>query len=697
MQHLLDLRPTTPLPSDHKPRQGEKSVKASKFGSLMLVVVLGALSSAVAQTAAHNALPYPDATTPKAVDLGELRAQSETTPISVTVALRLPKLDEAEGLLKALHTPGDPQFHHFLTSAQFVARFAPADADVAKVVASLAKYGLAAERTSSTTLKVTGLPTDMERTFAVSLHSYAVPAHGNVSGYTFHAPLGRPTIPAEIAASVVAVVGLDNHPSFRPLHEAAPRALAQARVTAPSSTSGNPPGYLTVTDFANHYDVNPLYKRGVTGSGRTIGIVTLASFTPSDAFAYWSALGLSVKSNRIHIVNVDGGPGAPSDVSGSDETTLDVEQSGGIAPGANIVVYQAPNSFQGWVDAFASAIDANSAETLSVSWANWEWFANFENGPVTDPITGRTVGFAQATHELLVRAAIQGQTFFAASGDGGAYSVNWILGCFGPYSAAHPNSCSQPLTVAYPASDPAMTAAGGTTLPGEQDYCLNPACTPPYYVVNIKHERVWGWDYLDGLCSTLGFTPVACGIFPVGSGGGVSIAFEEPLYQFFLPGTQRSQPNQFWKAGANIVSDDGVPPFYALPPYYPGRNAPDVSFNADPETGYVIYYTSEPSGVSSILTFIGGTSFVAPQLNGVSALLGEYLHHSWTGGRLGLLNFPLYGLARGGRADGKWGAPLNPIAYGDNWFYHGSNGYNLGAGLGTLDVANFADSLRDQF
>jgi kumamolisin len=638
-------------------------------------------------SAARAAVPYPDAATPKAIDLGALEAQSATTPISVTVALRLPELNKAENLLKSLHTPGDPQFHQFLTADQFVARFAPANADVAKVVASLAKYGLTAERTTATTLRVTGLPANMERAFAVSLHSYDVPAHGNVTSYTFHAPLSRPTIPAEISASVAAVVGLDSRPSLRPLHVVAPPNL---RPSSTPATTGNAFGNLTVTDFANDYDVKPLYSRGVSGKGRTLGIMTLASFTPSDAFAYWSAVGLSVNANRIQTVNVDGGPGAPSDASGSIETTLDVEQSGGIAPRANIIVYQAPNTNQGFVDVFAIAIDANSAQTLSISWGAWEWLQNLENAPVTDPITGKTVGTTQAVHELLVRAAIQGQTVFAASGDGGAYDVNNDLGCVGPYSSTQPRSCSLTLSVDYPASDTAITAAGGTTLAGIQEYCLNAACTPPYYVIDLPHERVWGWDYLKGLCTALGYTYLTCGIFPVGSGGGVSTIFEEPWYQNFLPGIQRSQPNQIFQAGDGFAGDFGL--YYALPPYYPGRNVPDVSFNADPDTGYVIYYTSEPSGVFGLDTFYGGTSFVAPQLNGVSALLGEYLH-----GRIGLLNYPLYGSAGNGQARRNRGAPLHAIAYGDNWFYHGRNGYNPAAGLGTLDVANFAEFLRDPF
>jgi subtilase family serine protease len=144
-----------------------------------------------------------------------------------------------------------------------------------------------------------------------------------------------------------------------------------------------------VLDFDGLYDVNPLLEEGITGAGRTIGIVTLAAFTPDDEFVYWKSLGLKVNPNRITIVNVDGGPGAPSDVSGSDETTIDVEQSGGIAPGANIVVYQAPNTSQGFVDVFAKAVDDNTVDTMSTSFGSPEAFNDLAvGGPVTDPFNG---------------------------------------------------------------------------------------------------------------------------------------------------------------------------------------------------------------------------------------------------------------------------------------------------------------------
>jgi kumamolisin len=642
-------------------------------GFVTSFMVLGLLSGAMAQTT-HTAVPYPTQKTPEAIDRGALTAESSATPLSITIALRLRDANEAENLLTALHTPGDPQFHQFLTAQQFAARFAPADTDVAKVTAALSKYGLTVQRATATTLTATGLPSNMERAFSVSLHSYEVGAHENVPGYTFHAPLTRATIPAEISGFVTAVAGLDNRPSLHPMNRTLSPKVKIAKSTAPPTTP-DAPGLWTVTDFADYYDVQPLYKRGVTGSGRTIGIVTFASFTPSDAFTYWSAVGLSVNPNRIKIVNVDGGPGPISDVGGSDETTIDVEQSGGIAPGAKIIVYQAPGTAQGSFDNFAAAIDSNSAETISVSWGDWEECANRGIGDFPTACLPPDRAYVEATHELFVRAAIQGQTLFAAAGDDGAYDNNGDC----PANAV----CNNTLSVDYPGNDPAITAAGGTTLPGLQELCINATCTAPFYDVNIPHERVWGWDYLIGYCNALGFDPVDCGIFPAGGGGGVSSMFVEPLYQFLLPGTQLSQPDQSW-----IVNGDVV---YKLPGYFPGRNVPDISFNADPETGYVLYYTSSVYGYG-ISEYYGGTSFVAPQLNGVSALLGEYL-----GGRMGLLNFPLYLLDRTGQAYAGAKAPLHAISDGDNWFYYGRKGYNPGAGLGTLDVANFADALRGWF
>jgi kumamolisin len=660
------------------------------------LVLLGCVSPAFAQSDAavegravqgRVALPYPTRDTPRPIDRGTFSSESS---LNVTVALRLRNSDEAEALMTAVHTPGSAKFHQFLTPEQFDQRFAPNPADIAKVIAHFSKLGLSVERSTSTTLTVTGSAAALERAFSVSLHTYEVPAHGREMGYAYHAPLTRPTVPEEISGSVMAVVGLDSHPSLRPHHDFAPKGLTlpkQHPVKNRGGTTTNPPGLLTVTDFAQYYDALPLYNQNITGAGRTVAIVTLASFTPSDAFAYWDFVGLDVNSNRIKIVNIDGGPGAPSDKSGSDETTLDVEQSGGIAPGAKVIVYQAPNTNQGYADAFAKAVQSNAADSISSSWGFWEFYQGAEFSPVTDPSTGRNVGLLQAFHELFVRAALQGQSLFTASGDGGAFDVNHDLGC----SSESTPTCTAPLTVDNPASDPAITAAGGTTLPGLLEFCLNAACTPPFFDINIPAERVWAWDYLQPLCVVLGFPdPIQCGTFAVGGGGGVSIDFPIPLYQLLIPGVQSTQPGQKWVLSGEL---DGTPPISTtLPAHFPGRNVPDVSYNADPETGYILIYTSDKDGFE-ILAGGGGTSFVAPQLNGVTALLSQSLH----GTRLGLLNYPLYALALTGQAYKGSHAPLHVISAGNNGFYQGRNGYSPAAGLGTIDVANFAQFLRELF
>jgi subtilase family serine protease len=201
--------------------------------------------------------------------------------------------------------------------------------------------------------------------------------------------------------------------------------------------------------------------------------------------------------------------------------------------------------------------------------------------------------------------------------------------------------------------------------------------------INVPTERVWAWDYLEPLCNALELDPITCGIFPIGGGGGVSVFSPVPFYQRLASGVQTSQPGQ-------ALTDEATAPpetLLAFPAHFRGRNVPDVSFNADPDTGYLIVYTSDVTGFG-VQTFMGGTSFVAPQLNGVTALFGQN-----AGQRLGLLNPLLYSLALLGGAHGP-NAVLNTISAGDNWFYSGRNGYSPAAGLGTLNVAHLAKVLR---
>jgi subtilase family serine protease len=238
------------------------------------------------------------------------------------------------------------------------------------------------------------------------------------------------------------------------------------------------------------------------------------------------------------------------------------------------------------------------------------------------------------------------------------------------------------LSVDDPAANPYITAGGGTTLPGTQIYEIN--ATGQLVTVNIPHERVWSWDYLVPLCDDLGYDPIDCGIFPVGGGGGVSVLFPVPGYQQGQSGLRTSEPKQ------SLVDETQSPPqtLYTLPARYAGRNLPDISFNADPNTGYLILYTSDQSGFGEI-DFIGGTSFVAPQLAGVTALVDGV-----AGGRVGLLNFPLYELASWGALYSGRSPAARDITKGNNEYYKAAAGYDQATGLGVLDVANFAALFR---
>ncbi|MBR0936107.1 protease pro-enzyme activation domain-containing protein [Bradyrhizobium jicamae] len=460
------------------------------------MIFLGVRTVVVAMSVLGTASAYAASREP--VDLGRLTGRVGDQTISVTITLKLRDLAGAEDMMRRVSTPNVPMYMRFMLPAQVQARFGPTEETVTAVIASLRGHGLTVERTTATTLRATGTPTIMEQAFQTSLHQFQQPATDKAPAVTFRAPNTRPVVPVEIASAVGTVVGLSTKPVFHSNVHRARASLANAHVQwsavagADSAPVGNP-GFLTVLDVAARYNINPLYQRGIMGHGRTIGIVTLASFTPSDAFGYWNSLNLKVDPNRLIVVNIDGGPGAPSDASGSVETTLDVEQSGGVAPDAKIIVYQAPNNFQGWVDAFAEAIQSNNADSISSSWDAWEAFANgVLASDVADPFSGQVVTFAQAAHELFVAAALQGQSLFADSGDYGAY---YLAGAIGRGTLGI-GTFTTPLSVDFPAADTAITAAGGTTLP----VTIVAALPSGPLSINVRTERVWSWDYLQPLC-----------------------------------------------------------------------------------------------------------------------------------------------------------------------------------------------------
>jgi subtilase family serine protease len=594
----------------------------------------------------------------QADDVGPTAA-GETLTASLVLKVQHPEALEA--YVAATQDPDSPLFHRFLSVGEFVARFAPRDSDLATIKRYLDRFGIDVTDVYADHLliKVRGTADAFDKAFSVEVHDFVK------RGKRYHRPRHAPRIPLLLRELLVAVIGPSSEPHFRPMHTRAGAELPFQRqspvLPAAGAIATGVPGDYTVGDVANLYHINPLYQANIDGTGQTIGIATLAAFHPEDAFIYWNLIGLTVDPGRLTQVHLDGGAELGADA-GSGETSLDVEQSGGLAPGARLIVYDAPNNDPGFMDLFYKAASDNLVDSLSVSWGSSELAYVPELNEGTD-FTPELMGY----HQAFLEAAAQGISVFAASGDNGAYDAN--QGFNDPFSNV--------LSVDVPGSDPAITSAGGTTTP--VTFRLNNA-PPDIPDLVVRNERVWGWDYVQNYLVKYVGPQFQNVLFPSGGGGGVSFIWPRPAYQAGVDGIRRTEPGQ------SVIVDDGTGSgpvdLFDVPAHFRGRNVPDVSLNADPLSGYLIYSTED----GGLIDGYGGTSFVAPQLNGVSALLSQLTH-----GRIGLWNPMLYRFSSTYRS--RRSSPLVDIVRGDNWFYRGTPGYEPAAGLGVLDVTNLATAL----
>lgn len=294
-------------------------------------------------------------------------------------------------------------------------------------------------------IRLTGTAAALEQAFGTQLHHYE--SHGR----TCRGRHGTLQVPASLADRIIAILGLDTRPI------ATPKIVPHRGPTPPA-------GFLP-SDVARLYGFS-----GVDASGQCIGIVELGGgYTEADNQSAFKAMGLAVPS--IVAVGVGGASNDPTDTSGANgEVALDIQVAGGVAPGARIAVYFAPNTDQGFVDAITQAVhdQANAPSVLSISWGA------AENGWTGQAIAAMSQAFSDAA-QLAV-------TVCAASGDG----------------LATDGASDGKAHVDYPASDPLVLGCGGTKIIASAD--------------KITDETVWN--------SNGG-----------GTGGGISMLFALPAYQ----------------------------------------------------------------------------------------------------------------------------------------------------------------------
>ncbi|MGB8196341.1 MAG: S53 family peptidase [Acidimicrobiales bacterium] len=608
-------------------------------------------------------------------------------------------LDERNaGLLSWEVENGDP---NFLSVSQFAQEFGQTQSNINALESYLSGFGITSNAyANGIDISTTGTASEYNAALSVTQDQYHAPWTGGFGRgggtQTFHGATTDPQLPYRLASFVEGVLGLTN---YSPFSSSAVQATKPAHVTATGGTTtsawsasacealaGLPAACNLPQDFESNYGLNRL-EHQANGSGVTIGIVTLAALDVGAPEVFWNTVANIPNTGRtVTVQNVDNGPTIPPGLTsydaGSGETDLDVEQSGAVAPGANVIVYQAPNTDSGFVDAFAQAASQNIASTISCSWGESESVINYAISQGEE-----TTAYQGAFDEMFQEMAIQGQSGFVSAGDAGAYDDSDELG-------------TTELTVDSPGNSPYITTGGGTTLPWSATFLdTGTGLTAP---VTVSAQRAWGWDYIWQPIATITGLPESeiAESEAAGGGGGFSTIEATPSYQQGVSGThlwsgvQYLQPTDYTNV-SNTSTPFTLPEawnFNATPSvshgFGNGRAVPDLSTDADPETGYLEYSPSftDSDGPGPILEGgWGGTSFVAPQLNGTTALIDSALGH-----RVGFWNPTIYGAAQG------WNSPFTPLSQAgtsnDNLFYTGTPGtiYNEATGLGIPNLGALA-------
>jgi kumamolisin len=330
---------------------------------------------------------------------------------------------------------------------------------------------------------LTGTVEAMSAAFGTELKAYRV----DTTGPHFRGRTGTISIPQELTGSVIAVLGLDNRPVAKP-HFRMRKSHRGVAPRAATSTTFTPPQVAALYNFPTDVD----------GSGQTIAIIELGGgYTAADLTKFFDGVG--IKQPNVSAIAVDTGANTPgSDADG--EVELDIEVAGSIAPGANIAVYFAPNTDQGFINAITDAAHDTTRRpsVISISWGG--------------PEDSWTPQSQQALNAALQDAATLGITVTAAAGDNGSSD----------------GVTDGNLHVDFPASSPFILACGGTTLAGSGN--------------NITSETVW-----NETAQQEGAT-----------GGGVSKIFPLPAYQQNA-GVPANPQTSFVGRGVPDISGDADP------------------------------------------------------------------------------------------------------------------------------------------
>jgi subtilase family serine protease len=505
-------------------------------------------------------------------------AANDSDNIGFRVYLAWNNPSALEALAQAVSNPADSNYGRYLTPAQFRQQFAPSQAQVSTVQAWLRSQGFTVEYTPQNNHYVSaeGTVAQAAAAFSTTFGMYSI------RGLTLRSPSAEVSIPDTLAGVVSGVIGLDDsaqlvHTNHTTGDAPPPAAFVSAE---PCSSYW---GQQQAVGFKNPYGATPLPYAA-------------CGYTPQQIKGAYGlgSTGLDGSGQTVAIIDAYAAPTIVADV---DQWSINRGIStlhGGqfsqvVAPGT----YHHPERGlkqdpQGWygeetLDVEAVHGMAPGADIVFVGAPN-----NFQDldaalNHVVDRGLAQIVsnsygwdtellapGFIKPFEDTILQGAIEGIGIYFSSGDNGDESL--VEGY---------------ITADWPASSPFVTAVGGTTLAvGSTN--------------NYLFETGWG-TYTSAWTGT-NWSPAAPGTWLYGGGGGVSQIFGEPFYQVGV-------------VPSSVFSAQGRT----------GRAVPDVSANADPNTGYLIGETQTfPDGTVKYSEYrLGGTSLACPLVAGIMALADQ--------------------------------------------------------------------------
>jgi kumamolisin len=389
--------------------------------SLLFLLAVSAVSLFGSSFAAASEQPSARVTIPGNVApaLQDATYVGHSDPNSVlTIVVGLKRHNEAEfaDLLDRMYDADSPDYHRWITPADFLAKFSPSQADVDAVRQHLESHGLTVKRVSDNRVLVqaTGTGAQIEEAFAININVYQLGTETHYSNDR------NPSVPSSLKDVVESVTGLT---SLETMHHASNFAPVPA-----STITYTPLEIASIYNFPSR--LNTFHGKTIyDGTGETIAIATAYTYLTSDVDYFWTYYSAINRTGNLTNICVNG-----CTCTLDFEPTLDVEYAGAQAPGANLIVYEVPSSaFSDFSQMYSQMASDNSAQVVSISWIACE------SNVGTSVMKTEDLSFAQM--------ASQGMTVFTASGDFGAYGCD-----------------TKQLNADFPGTDPHLTAVGGTTL-----------------------------------------------------------------------------------------------------------------------------------------------------------------------------------------------------------------------------------------